>query len=65
MSHHCIEEIAFDMYPVVMQDDIVVLDILSYFQGFGIFQSRFEDVYDFPGFFLLLWNGNIIGLVLF
>ena len=47
VSEHRVEHLSLNLYSIVHQDLVVVLDVLSHFQDFWIFIERFEDVYDF------------------
>ena len=64
VGHHGVEEVAFDLDPVVVQHDVVVFDILPDFQRSGVFESRLEDAHRFAGLLLVVGHGYVVGFVL-
>ena len=65
VGHHGVEEVALDLYPVVVQHDVVVFDILPDLERGRVFESRFEDAYRFACLLLVVGHGHVIGLVFF
>ena len=47
MGKHGVEKFSFYLYSVVLKDNHIVLDILSYFHGIFIFVKRAEFIDDF------------------
>lgn len=47
VGEHRVEHLSLNLYSIVHQDLVVVLDVLSHFQDFRVFIEWFKDVYDF------------------